>query len=557
VPVEEPVAEPLSSAKDITAFAFEGQSAADIDPVNRTITVTVPASADLQTLAPSISVSTGAQVNPASAVPRNFSTALTYTLTAEDGSTAEWTVTVTREPIRSAGEIGAYIDNLVTRGAYAGTQTNPVPLPLAFDLGKGSWASLLDAIAAAGKFVALDLSACAITDMSATAGEFDPDNTKATGKDKIVSLVLPDAATRIKGGGTFNDPTFKGFSTLTRFSAGSIVSIGDYAFFRCSSLTTINLPAGLASIGYGAFSGCTSLTTVSLPEGLTSIGRFAFDGCSKLASISLPTSLTSIGDVAFQNCSSLTSITLPAGLTSIGNGAFQNCSSLTTISLPASLTSIGSAFTGCWNLSAIQVDQANRVYVERDGVLFTKDFTKLITYPAKKPGSTYAVPERVTSIGDSAFQSCSGLTTITLPAGLTTIGERTFSGCSSLTSISLPAGLSSIGYMAFYDCRSLTTITLPASLTSIGNYAFSDCSSLTTITLPASLTSIGNYVFDECISLGSITLASPQPPRLNNGLWSSWSQVPALIYVPAASLDTYKNANGWKNHADRIRAAEN
>jgi hypothetical protein len=458
-----------------------------------------------------------------------------------------------QEPIHSAGEIGAYIDSLVTRGAYAGTQTDPVPLPLAFDLGKGSWASLLDAIEAAGKFVALDLSACAITDMSATAGVCDPDTTKATGKDKIVSLVLPDAATRIKGG-TSSNSTFKGFSNLTRFSAGSIVSIGDYAFFRCSSLTTVNLPEGLTSIGEIAFSGCSSLTTVNLPEGLTSIGRFAFDGCSKLASISLPTSLTSIGDYTFQNCSSLTSINLPAGLTSIGNGAFQNCSGLTTISLPASLTSIGSAFAGCRNLSAIQVDQANRVYVERDGVLFTKDFTKLITYPAKKPGSTYTVPERVTSIGQSAFSDCSSLTTITLPAGLTSIGDSAFYGCSSLTSVSLPAGLTSIGDEAFSWCRNLTTITLPAGLTSIGYMAFYDCRSLTTITLPASLTSIGNYVFDECISLGSITLASPQPPRLNGSLSISGS---TLIYVPSAALNTYKNANGWKDYADRIQAAGN
>jgi hypothetical protein len=168
-------------------------------------------------------------------------------------------------------------------------------------------------------------------------------------------------------------------------------------------------------------------------------------------------------------------------------------------------------------------------------VLFTKDFTKLITYPAKKPGSTYTVPERVTSIGQSAFFGCSGLTTISLPAGLTSIGGYTFFGCSSLTSISLPAGLTSIGLQAFYGCRNLTTLNLPAGLTGIGQYAFSGC-----------------------ISLSSITVTSPQPPRLNGSLWSSQiGQVPAIIYVPAASLDTYKNANGWKDYADRIQAAGN
>jgi hypothetical protein len=319
--------------------------------------------------------------------------------------------------------------------------------------------------------------------MSATAGEFDPDNTKATGKDKIVSLVLPDAATRIKGG-TFNDPTFKGFSSLTRFSAGNIVSIGNYAF-----------------------SGCSSLTAVSLP----------------------------------------------AGLTSIGNGAFQNCGGLTTISLPASLTSIGSAFAGCRNLSAIQVDQANRVYADRDGVLFNKAFTELIQYPAGKAGTSYAVPEGVTSIGNSAFYGCSSLRTISLPEGLTSIGQFAFYGCRSLTTVSLPAGLTSIGQSAFSGCSSLTSITLPVSLTSIGDFAFIGCSSLTTVSLPASLTSIGSYAFSGCISLSSITVASPQPPRLNGSLGISGS---TIIYFPSASLDTYKNAEGWKNHADRIQAAD-
>jgi hypothetical protein len=121
------------------------------------------------------------------------------------------------------------------------------------------------------------------------------------------------------------------------------------------------------------------------------------------------------------------------------------------------------------------------------------------------------------------------------------------------TSYAVPAGVTSIGQNAFAGCSSLTTINLPAGLTSIGQYAFRDCSSLTTINLPAGLTSIGSYAFNRCNNLGSITVASANPPTLSGSLWSG--TLATLIYVPSASLDQYKNANGWKNHADKIQAA--
>ena len=127
-----------------------------------------------------------------------------------------------------------------------------------------------------------------------------------------------------------------------------ILSIGDYVFSGCGSLTSITLPEGLTSIGDYAFYWCTSLMNITLPEGLTSIGDNAFSGCFALTSITLPEGLTSIGDGAFYSCNRLTSITLPEGLTSIGDKAFCYCTRLTSITLPEGLTSIGdSAFYDC------------------------------------------------------------------------------------------------------------------------------------------------------------------------------------------------------------------
>ncbi|MGN0793487.1 MAG: leucine-rich repeat domain-containing protein [Aristaeellaceae bacterium] len=116
--------------------------------------------------------------------------------------------------------------------------------------------------------------------------------------------------------------------------------------------TTYVVPQGVKCIDYGAFAGCESLTSITLPDSVTSIGDFAFVSCFSLTSITLSNSVTNIGDVAFGGCHSLTSITLPDSVTSIGDRAFSWCISLTSITLPDSLTSIGDdAFSWCPNLT--------------------------------------------------------------------------------------------------------------------------------------------------------------------------------------------------------------
>ena len=150
---------------------------------------------------------------------------------------------------------------------------------------------------------------------------------------------------------------FWGCSGLTSLTLpAGITEIGSSAFENCSGLTNLTLSAGITEIGANAFWGCSGLTSLTLPAGITWIGSFAFSGCSRLTSLTLPAGITSIGGVAFRGCSGLTSLTLPAGITSIGSHAFSGCSRLTSLTLPAGITSIGScAFYDCSGLTSIYV----------------------------------------------------------------------------------------------------------------------------------------------------------------------------------------------------------
>ena len=234
--------------------------------------------------------------------------------------------------------------------------------------------------------------------------------------------------------------------TLPKNCNGKNYSIYKYAFYNCSSLTSITIPDSVTNIGNYSFFVCASLTSITIPNSVKSIGNYAFAGSGKITNIKIPDSVKNIGSDAFQNCSSLTSIVIPNSVTNISHGTFYGCSSLTSITIPDSVKSIGaSAFWKCTSLSSV------------------------------------TIPNSVTKIGQIAFGECTGLTSIIIPDGVKSIDPRTFSGCTSLTSITIPDSVTSIGTSAFSGCTSLTSITIPDGVMSIGMYAFSGCGSLTSV----------------------------------------------------------------------------
>ena len=310
-----------------------------------------------------------------------------------------------------------------------------------------------------------------------------------------------------KGVTSIGNEAFKWCERLTNVTIpDSITSIGNSAFYDCSSLTSVTIPDSVTSIGEWAFYGCSSLTSVTIPHGVTSIGGAAFWGCSSLTSVTIGNSVTSIGEWAFSDCSSLTSVTIPDSVTSIGDCAFYGCISLTSVTIGNGITSINDSFSGCVSLKSFTVSESNSAYSSKDGVLFNKNKTKLVAYPAGKTNTSYTIPNSVSEIKEWAFSDCSDLTNVTIPNSVSKISYGTFWGCSSLTSVTIPTSVKSIDGYAFEYCSSLTSVTIPNSVTSIGEWAFSDCSSLTSITIPNSVSKISYGTFECCENLKSVTI---------------------------------------------------
>ena len=283
-----------------------------------------------------------------------------------------------------------------------------------------------------------------------------------------------------------------------------VTSIGNWAFYGCTSLTNLTIPDSVTEIGDEVFFDCSSLTGIIIPEGVTSIGNWAFYDCTSLTNLTIPDSVTEIGEFAFSGCSSLTSITIPEGVTSIGNWAFCGCTSLTNLTIPDSVIEIGlHAFNECSSLTSIIVSEGNIVYDSRDNCnAIIKTSTNRLIFGCQSS----IIPNSVTEIGYSAFQGCTSLKSVIIPEGVTKVDGSAFDGCTSLTSITIPEGVTSIGNCAFSGCSSLTNVTIPDSVTEIGDDVFSGCSSLTSITIPKGVTSIGEFAFSGCTSLKSIAI---------------------------------------------------
>ncbi len=239
-----------------------------------------------------------------------------------------------------------------------------------------------------------------------------------------------------------------------------VTTIGDLAFYNCTSLESVTIPDSVTTIDVGAFECCSNLVSVTIPDSITTICAYTFVGCMNLKRVTIPDSVTTIGNYAFELCQSLESVTIPDGVTSIGDHAFRLCQSLESITIPDSVTSIGdyafglcqslesvvipdsltsigeSAFAVCPKLTRITVSSDNTAYSsDEHGALFDKNKTNLIQYPCGNGKTSYKIPDGVTSIGTFAFAGGFDLESVIIPESVEHIKVNAFYGCTSIEDV--------------------------------------------------------------------------------------------------------------------------
>ena len=220
------------------------------------------------------------------------------------------------------------------------------------------------------------------------------------------SLTISDYAELISGISQSNNDLIKSMIERTATDLdipNYVTSIGGYAFYNCTGLTSVTIPDSVTSIGSSAFNSCKGLTDISIGNSVTSIANNMFLNCIRLNNVTIPNSVTYIGSQAFFQCTSITSVTIPNSVTSIGDGAFNSCTSLTNATIPNSITSIkGNMFPNCTSLTYVTIKQgfnANNLNLSASTLYSVETIVSWLEALADRTGlSTYTLTIGTTNL---------------------------------------------------------------------------------------------------------------------------------------------------------------
>lgn len=348
-------------------------------------------------------------------------------------------------------------------------------------------------------------------------------------------------------------------------------TVGNYAFYGCSNLSSIKFPYTIKTMGEWAFTGCDGLSSVHIddlsawctidfkdsysnplyyakhlyvnnkeltdlviPDNVTSIGKHAFTHCAGLTSVTMSDNVTYIGDDAFYLCENIGSLTLSQNLQEIGLFSFAFCNSLSSLVLPEGLRKMDNGvFCGCSKIDSV------------------------------------IIPNSVTELGACVFSHCYSLKYVRIGSGVRSIDNMvesgTFGRWKELTEITVDENnpvydsrdncngiIESQSNTLVYGCKGTV---IPYTVTSIGEYAYGECEDLTSVIIPESVTSIGSSAF-YYTTLSSVTVKNTTPPSTENDTFYQSGHTTATLYVPFGCKEVYETAKNWKDFHEIIEMDE-
>ena len=299
-----------------------------------------------------------------------------------------------------------------------------------------------------------------------------------------------------------------------------VTEIGSYAFYG-TGLRSIEIEGNITSIGLSAFENCSDLQSFKFPGSLTSIGNKAFKNCHALYSVDIPEIIGTIGEETFYGCKNLSAISIK-NISSIGDYAFANCSNLTTVELSDNITMIGvNPFRNCVNITAFEGK-----YASTDGRCLIVN-NKLIACITK------------------------GLTEYTLPNGIRETGAYVLIG-TDLKSLTIPDDVIYIRNYSFYGSE-LVRVDIGDNVLEIGEHAFCNNLSLKEVFIGVKVATIGYGAFYSN-ALSYVYCKPHNPPSIYNNPFNNFgSHENYTIFVPSAAYEQYKQADGWRDFASKIR----